>query len=448
LEAWLTGGLQISTPPLDFDCILNEPIWFNRHVYLPSDKDHGRLLKADLEIKLANKGFMHLKDLCSSSNSSDASSSWLSKEEAVVKIGSKRLGDALMSLIGIIPAGWMQVIKSKSREPFQIGEWCIRDIEAVPQKIPRFIYRIIDVLPGRLLYTRYRLLHAQAPLIYDDCSVNEKFRKLKIVEACVLQANSAKGQTGLLYCGNYRSIKLLLSRFSWQIGHKVSTFFEFSIRLVYRSLISRHQELIPAIEKWEKVVNIPLAASWPLRIAYINDDILGNHTKEKFYKILTRAVPVGRKFTTSSSISSACAFCNLFEDELHCFVLCRRLAPLWCWLSNMVSHACPWVLHLSDVEKLLGYTCHVHCNVFEAQIWRVFHAETIRAILNARCSKVFGREPPHIEAMKCMIKYRVQSTFSLYAASKKASPAQMQVWLDAFPCAAPQLSGRFKLYIP
>jgi hypothetical protein len=201
---------------------------------------------------------------------------WLSKEEAVVKTGSKRLGDALMSLIGIIPAGWTQVIKSKSREPFQIGEWCIRDIEAVPQKIPRFTYRIIDVLPGRL---RYRLPHAQAPFIQNDCSVNEKFRKSEIVKACVLQANTAKGQTGLLYCGNYRSTKLLLSRFSWQIGHKVSTFFEFSIRLVYRSLISRHQEPIPAIEKWEKVVNIPLAASWPLRVAYINDDILGNRTK-------------------------------------------------------------------------------------------------------------------------------------------------------------------------
>lgn len=104
LESWLTMGLTVSAPPLDFECILNEPIWFNRFLYLSSDVNCGRLLKAELERSLMSKGFMHLKDLCTSSQSTGASSPWLSREEATLKAGSRRLGEALLTLIGLILA--------------------------------------------------------------------------------------------------------------------------------------------------------------------------------------------------------------------------------------------------------------------------------------------------------------------------------------------------------
>jgi hypothetical protein len=86
--------------------------------------------------------------------------------------------------------------------------------------------------------------------------------------------------------------------------------------------------------------------------------------------------------------------------------------------------------------------------IFRFQIWKVFHAETIRAIWNARCAKVFDGETHHLEALKGKIRSRVQGTFSIYASSPKAAQAQIAVWRSAFPIAQPRQSGRFKLHIP
>jgi hypothetical protein len=52
LQAWFASGLAISPPPQDFECILNESIWFNRFLYLPSDTKRGRLLNKNLEEQL------------------------------------------------------------------------------------------------------------------------------------------------------------------------------------------------------------------------------------------------------------------------------------------------------------------------------------------------------------------------------------------------------------
>jgi hypothetical protein len=305
-----------------------------------------------------------------------------------------------------------------------------------------------EVLSGTLICIRNRLPHAQAPFVHNDCNATENLRLSEISKACILQANTAKGQTGLLYCGNYKYTKVLLSRFSWQIGSKMITFFDFTLRLAYRYPILAHQEPITAIDKWQKALNLPFAASWPIRVAYINDPVLSDRTKEKLYKIITRASLVGRKFANSSSISSACAFCNIMKDELHCFILCARLAPLWRWLFNIVSHVYPWVLNIMDVENMFGYTTKVQHDDLNEQIWKVLHAETIRVIWYARCSKVFKKESPSMEALKGMIRYCVQTTFSLYAASPRAAQDQIQAWLNAFPCNTPHSRGRFKLHIP
>jgi hypothetical protein len=123
-----------------------------------------------------------------------------------------------------------------------------------------------------------------------------------------------------------------------------------------------------------------LEAKWPYVQTMINDCVLNNRTKEKLYKIITRAIPVVRKFSGSSTISSACAFCCLVEDEMHCFVRCHRLTPLWRWLFRTISNVCPWVLNITDVEKLFGYSIHCLHNDSNVQIWKVLHAETIRVI--------------------------------------------------------------------
>jgi hypothetical protein len=87
-----------------------------------------------------------------------------------------------------------------------------------------------------------------------------------------------------------------------------------------------------------------------------------------------------------------------------------------------------------DVEKLFGYTTKVQHDDLNEQIWKGMHAETIRVIWYARCSKVFEKDSPSMEALKGMIRYRVQTTFSLCAASPRAAQNQIQAWLNAFPC--------------
>jgi hypothetical protein len=123
---------------------------------------------------------LHLKDLYSFSNSTGASSPWLSRVEAIAKAGTNRLGEALMSVIGLIPASWTKVVLSKSRESFQIGEWCIRDEPALSQ-VPRFIYKVAKIQPGKLLCTRYHLPHDEAPFIHTDANAVEMIRKLDLI---------------------------------------------------------------------------------------------------------------------------------------------------------------------------------------------------------------------------------------------------------------------------
>jgi hypothetical protein len=131
MEAWLSSGLMVSPPPLDDECILNEPIWFNRFLYLPTDTKRGTLLNPGLEKALLSRGFTHLADLISSQlPAGNYDSPWLSLDEATFKAGSRRLGNALLSIIGLIPHAWSLVVSSRSREPFCIDNWIVCKSEA------------------------------------------------------------------------------------------------------------------------------------------------------------------------------------------------------------------------------------------------------------------------------------------------------------------------------
>jgi hypothetical protein len=50
LRAWFCSGLQVASPPIDYECILNEPIWFNRFLYLQTDPKMDAPLISNVKI--------------------------------------------------------------------------------------------------------------------------------------------------------------------------------------------------------------------------------------------------------------------------------------------------------------------------------------------------------------------------------------------------------------
>jgi hypothetical protein len=330
MEAWLSSGLIVSPPPLDYECILNEPIWFNRFLYLPNDTKRGGLINPGLEKALLSRGFTHLADLLSSQlPAGKYDSPWLSLDEASFKAGSKRLGNALLSIIGLIHHAWSRVVSSRSREPFCIDDWISRKSEAHSNS-PWYIYKVSNIMHGKLVCTRFRLSHEGVPFICSDSNISETISKAHASKACVLPAEVSPKTLSLLYRGNYSCTKLLLSRFSWKLETKTFSFFEYSIKYAYKAMLCKKSQEIAAIDRWEKALNHSIEHKWMHMMHYVNDPILNNKRKEKLYKILTRAMPVGQKFDRpGSSISSTCAFCNDYKDEMHCFVKCGRLRALW-----------------------------------------------------------------------------------------------------------------------
>jgi hypothetical protein len=117
-------------------------------------------------------------------------------------------------------------------------------------------------------------------------------------------------------------------------------------------MLSEQIQPVSAIQNWESKFRLLVSHIWNHMVAYFNDPMLNNKTKEKIYKIYTRAFPLGCRMGTSS-----CAFCGTFEDEMHCFnVKCQRLGPLWAWISNILHASCLWIKDLTEAELLFGYS--------------------------------------------------------------------------------------------
>lgn len=138
----------------------------NRSLYLPTDSTHGRLLKADLERQLVRRGLTHLSHLLSPLPPTGPSySPWLSRDEAIFTMGSKRIGDAVSSLIELIPHEWTKLVRLKMREPFQCQDWIIRRSHA-HMKSPWYIYKVIEVLNNKMHCQRYGLSQTGAPFLF------------------------------------------------------------------------------------------------------------------------------------------------------------------------------------------------------------------------------------------------------------------------------------------
>jgi hypothetical protein len=96
LHAWFSSGVKVAPPPSDYECILNEPIWFNRFLHFEHDTKHGRLLKKETEELLIKRGYTHLSDFIAFSPPAGAGASpWLTKEDAILQTGSRSLGAAI-----------------------------------------------------------------------------------------------------------------------------------------------------------------------------------------------------------------------------------------------------------------------------------------------------------------------------------------------------------------
>jgi hypothetical protein len=154
LRAWFCSGLKVAPPPLDHECILNEPIWFNRFLYLQSDSKHGRLPNKQSEDDLIKKAITHISDLLAPSPSADESP-WLSREDAILKADSVNLGASLHSLTTLTPHEWTQVVRSTKREPFLINDWVIERRECM--FLPWYGYQVIKLYPGKVGCCRYSI---------------------------------------------------------------------------------------------------------------------------------------------------------------------------------------------------------------------------------------------------------------------------------------------------
>jgi hypothetical protein len=163
---------------------------------------------------------------------------------------------------------------------------------------------------------------------------------------------------------------------SFELGHFGNRTWS-SHSSVLRAILQLDPFVIPAIQRWEAILSYPISTRWESMLRYLHDPIFVNKTKEKLYKIYTRALPAGKKLQ-GPNVSQGCCFCGILEDELHCFVHCIRLRPLWSWLIACFD-SFGWNKHISDAERLLGYV-HSHSSSASMVIWKLAHAEFIRII--------------------------------------------------------------------
>jgi hypothetical protein len=251
LAAWFDSGLLVAPPPSDYDCILNEPIWFNRFLYLVSNSKHGRLLDKNIENSLIRRGFLHLSDLLSMSPSTGSSSPWLSEEDAIFKAGSTKLGSGLFSIINLIPADWSNIVRKKIRESFRIGDKVISMSDCT--SLPYLVYRILDCLQSKLLCDAFRFVHGSNAPLFVKANFEVSLSKASIVKACVFEMTTLQCEFPVfIYCGNYRSSKLLLSRLSWNAGASSIGFFDLKVKVIYAAIMDAKPSTISAIEKWDK----------------------------------------------------------------------------------------------------------------------------------------------------------------------------------------------------
>jgi hypothetical protein len=155
LQAWLQSGFYFAAPPKDYQCILNESIWFNLHLTYLNVNKKGRPFGKPIEDKLIRCGFTHIFDLLSSTADASSELKFISFDEAQARTGSKKLAKVIHKIIyEIIPFRWLMIVNRKIREPFQAGEWFIEESASTAAR-PAFVFKVRNITQSLLLGEAY-----------------------------------------------------------------------------------------------------------------------------------------------------------------------------------------------------------------------------------------------------------------------------------------------------
>jgi hypothetical protein len=144
-------------------------------------------------------------------------------------------------------------------------------------------------------------------------------------------------------------------------------------------------------------------------------------------------------------------FCDDEENEFHLFIRCPRIDWLWIWLYDFVLRHYDNVISndLKEWEKLIG--CYDKMPRTLSQVWKIFHAETIRAIWASRCRLVFDGELMQHEELQAQIISRVEYAMTIWANLLQSSSRQRNrkilkkmawIWTVTIPIASFEKSGK------
>jgi hypothetical protein len=180
---------------------------------------------------------------------------WYSSFEAELVTGSKVLGGALFKVIQSIPVLWTYTVCNKIVEPFQIHDWCVLKSVTTDGLNISSISNVIRTTANMLLAQQYALNARNKCSVIPAPTRLSILPKSQVIKACVL---NTPGKT-LVYCGNYKNSKLLLSRISWTLNDlKNIPFFHFSAQNSYRAIINKIDKSISAIDRWERILLFPI----------------------------------------------------------------------------------------------------------------------------------------------------------------------------------------------
>jgi hypothetical protein len=205
-------GLVVNPPPIDFDCLLNEPLWFNRFIkkdngssfghYLTHEKiisNNGPLFIADVVVKSAYSSHLCFMDRANLQAKYDV---------AIAKV--------LIDLTTCIPIFWRIAIQDRTREKFIENEWVGQRKAMRNGQRPLQIYKIVACLSGKLRVMQYDIDPISSVILQteDHNNINAiGLRKAHVVKAVVFVSPPSKSNSLIhIYCGSYLDRSLILSR--------------------------------------------------------------------------------------------------------------------------------------------------------------------------------------------------------------------------------------------
>lgn len=148
LQGWFAEGFEVADPRMDFECLLNESLWFNRFILKKDDgKPFGHYLTQSRLVQ--DGGPLHISDVVTRRDCFPSNLTFLDAAELRSKFG-KTTAKILQELIDCIPLGWYRVIWNKVREPFQPGDWVI-ERKYAKLSLPPHVYKLTKCISGKVI---------------------------------------------------------------------------------------------------------------------------------------------------------------------------------------------------------------------------------------------------------------------------------------------------------